>query len=121
MVIDVLTNEGGTLMGFLDKLRELLGGSGKAGTAADGDPYGLWFYFRCNKCGSVVRIRADRRNDLNREDGPGTFLLSKEVMDNKCFQLMRAEIWFDSQYSIVSSDVTVGKLITREEYEAAAS
>jgi len=108
-------------MGFLDKLRELLGGSGKGGAAASGDPYGLWFHFRCNKCGSVVRIRADRRNDLNREDGPGALLLRKEVMDNKCFQLMHAEVWLDSEYNVVSSEVTGGKLISRDEYEAAAS
>ena len=105
-------------MGFLDKLKQLLGGS-SSGTGISGDPYGLWFHFRCDKCGSVVRIRADRRNDLNREEGPGTYLLRKDVMDNKCFQLMSANIWLDDRHNVVSAEVHGGELISQEEYEAA--
>lgn len=103
-------------MGFLDTLRRLFTGT-PSGT--QGDPYGLWFHFRCDQCGGVVRIRVDRRNDLNREEGPGTFLLRKEVMDNSCFQLMHASIWLDSRYEVVSADVSGGELISKEEYEAA--
>ena len=104
-------------MGFLDKLRQVFTGSSR-GTA--GDPYGLWFHFRCSKCNSVVRIRVDRRNDLNREPGgAGAFLLRKDVMDNKCFQLMRVEIWLDSSYNVVSADVSGGEMISQEEYERA--
>ncbi|MCD6520892.1 MAG: hypothetical protein J7M05_13320 [Anaerolineae bacterium] len=111
-------------MGLLKKLLQFFGG-GTAGSArgsstSRSDPYGLWFYFRCNKCGAVVRVRADKRNDLNREEGgPGVFLYRKEVMDDKCFQLMRADIWLDSHYNVVSAEVQGGELITEEEYEAA--
>ena len=104
-------------MGFLDKLKGLLRGG--ASPRAPADPYGLRFYFKCNKCGDVVRIRVDRRNDLNREAGPGTFLLRKEVMDNKCFQLMGVVIWLDSSYNVVTADVSGGELISEEEYHAA--
>jgi len=103
-------------MGFLDKIRGFFAGGP---SASEGDPYGLWFHFRCGKCGDVVRVRADRRNDLNREEGPGTFLLRKDVMDNSCFQLMHAEIWLDSSYNVVTADVTGGELISKHEYEAA--
>jgi len=104
-------------MGFLDKLRRLLG-TASASSATLADPHGLWFHFRCTKCGSLVRIRADRRNDLNRSEGPGTFLLRKEVMDSKCFQLISAEIWLDASYNVVSAEVNGGELISKEEYEA---
>jgi hypothetical protein len=105
-------------VGLLDKLRELLTGSGAPPDEA-GDPYGIVLYFQCQRCQTPVRVRVDRRNDLNRgDDGPGPFVLCKEVMDDRCFSLMHSEIWFDSNYNIVTSDVTGGKLISQEEYEA---
>ncbi len=106
-------------MGFLDAIKRLFSGGSGSAPASAGDPYGIWFHFRCKKCGAVVRVRADRRNDLNREDGPGALVLRKDVMDNKCFQLIRAEIWLDDNYNVVTSEVEGGSLITREEYEAA--
>ena len=106
-------------MGILGKLRELFSGGGAGSGGQAPDPNGLWLHFKCDKCGAVVRIRADKRNDLNREGGPGTFLLRKEVMDSKCFQLIEATVWLDSNYSVVSSDVTGGELISAEEYAAA--
>jgi len=103
-------------MGFWDKIRGLFAG---APSESAGDPYGIWLHFRCGKCGDVVRVRADRRNDLNREEGPGTFLLRKEVMDNSCFQLMKAEVWLDGNYNVVVAEVSGGELISEEEYQAA--
>ena len=109
-------------MGFLDKLRQILGGGASSrSSGGTSDPHGLWFHFRCEKCGELVRVRADRRNDLNREDGgPGTFLLRKEIMGSKkCYQLIHAELWLDSNYRVVSADVQGGALARREDYEAA--
>lgn len=108
-------------MALFSKLKELFGGGKASGSSrAAGDPNGIMLHFRCQRCSTVVRIRVDKRNDLNREDdGPGVFLLRKDVMDNKCFQLMNAEVWLDSNYQVVSSDVTGGELISEEEYIAA--
>ena len=103
-------------MGFLDKLKGLFAGS--PSSSGHSDPNGLLFHFRCQNCKSLVRIRVDKRNDLNREDGPGTFLLRKEIMDDKCFRLMAAEIWLDKSYRVVTADVTGGELVPQEEYEA---
>jgi len=107
-------------MGFMETLRRIFGGGAAGAPAEPGDPHGLWFHFRCGRCGSVVRIRADRRNDLNREEGQGTYILRKDVMDNHCFQLMHAELWLDDSYSVVASEVSGGKLISQEEYEQEA-
>jgi len=108
-------------MGFFDKLRKALTGTGTGTSAAQpqADPNAIWLYFRCKRCGTAFRVRVDRRNDLSREDdGPGVLFLRKQVMDNKCFQLMEAEIWFDANYAQVSSEVTGGTQITEEEYRA---
>ncbi len=100
--------------GILKALKELFqSGSGATGPH---DPNAIHLYFRCDKCGAAVPVRVDKRHDLNREEGPGTFLLRKEVMDDKCFQLMQATIWLDSSYKVVSADVTDGQLISEEEY-----
>jgi hypothetical protein len=109
-------------MGLLDRLKQWLTGSaGSTRSASSGysDPNGVYFHFRCKQCGEIVRIRADKRNDLNREeDGPAPLLLRKEVMGNNCFQLMQAEIWLSSDYGIAAADVTGGELVSAEEYEA---
>ena len=106
-------------MDILERLRGLLGFGRHGASASFSDPYALWLYFRCRKCGEVVRIRVDRRNDLNREDGPGTFLLRKEIMGSQCFQMIHADVWFDSNYSIVSSTVEGGEMISKDAYDAA--
>jgi len=48
-------------------------------------------------------------------------LLRKEIMDSKCFQIMSAEIWLDSNYQVVTADVANGELISEEEYEEAVA
>ncbi|MBN1402232.1 MAG: hypothetical protein JXA74_15430 [Anaerolineae bacterium] len=109
-------------MGFLGKIKQWLTGSpagARPASSGYSDPNGIYFHFRCNQCGEIVRIRVDKRNDLNREDdGPGPLLLRKEVMGNNCFQLMHAEIWLSSDYGIAAADVTGGELVSAEEYEA---
>ncbi|MGI6379484.1 MAG: hypothetical protein ACOX2R_01710 [Anaerolineae bacterium] len=102
-------------MGFLSKLF----GSGRSRESGD-DPHGLHLYFRCQKCGEVIDVRVDKRNDLNREDeGPGPFLLRKEVMGSKrCFALIRAEVWFDANYAVAQADIQGGSLVSKEEYGA---
>lgn len=106
-------------MGFFDSLRKMFGGSAPA--QPQGDPNAIWLYVRCKRCGTPFRVRVDRRNDLSREEGPGTFLLRKQAMDNKCFQLIEAELWFDESYAVVSSEIKGGTLLTEEEYKAAQS
>ncbi len=103
-------------MGFLSKLFGK--GKGKGGEA--GDPHGLHLYFKCDKCGEVIPVRVDKRNDLNREEGgPGPLLLRKEVMGSgRCFELIRAEIWFDANYDVAQANVDGGALVSKEAYDA---
>jgi len=108
-------------MGFWESIKAFFA-MPPASDAASHDPNGVYFHFRCSRCGSVVQVRADRRNDFNRFDagvGPSSLLLRKDVMDNNCYQLMHAEIWVDRSYAPVCSTVSGGKLITADEYDEA--
>lgn len=116
-------------MGLWERFRAIFGGQAagqekpKAPRTPPPDPDALWLHFRCSRCGSMVRVRAHKRNDLNRieeeNDLPGAFVLHKDVMDNKCFQLMHADIYFDASYQVVAAEVQGGELVSQEEYEAA--
>ena len=93
-------------MGFLDKL---FGRSSERGV--------LWLYVRCGNCGANVRVRVNLYNDLSQAD-EGGYILRKEIMDSKCYQLMHAELHFDSRRRVISRDISGGEFITKEEYES---
>jgi hypothetical protein len=93
-------------MGFLQRL---LGGSAENNV--------LWFYVRCHHCGAKVRVRVNLFNDLSITEDGG-YILRKEILDDKCFRLMRAEVRFDSRRRVISREIEGGEFITREEYEA---
>lgn len=101
-------------MGFLKKISELLLGSDRGEIK---DPDGIYLYFRCDQCGSPIRIRVDKRHDLQRDYDSGGLLLSKEIMDGKCFRLIHAQIRFDAAYHITNSTVEGGTLITWDDYQ----
>ncbi len=105
----------------MEILRKIFGG-GKP--RERGDPNAIYFYVRCKKCGEKIRLRVDKRYDLMRDydRGPGDagsgYILQRDVMGNKCFQLMHMEVFLDNGYRVLSQDITGGEFITREEYEA---
>ena len=94
-------------MAFLDKL---------FGRSAPSNV--LWLYVRCNKCGAKVRVRVNLHNDPSVADDGG-YILRKEILDDKCLQLMRAELHFDQKRRETFRHIEGGEFITREEYEAA--
>lgn len=98
-------------MGFLDKLGDLFSGEPKDDA--------IHLYVQCDKCGAKLDIRVDKQYDLSPDfEGEGAYFLRKEMLDDKCFTLMYAEVRFDRQHNIISSDIEGGHLISREEYEA---
>lgn len=101
-------------MGWLSRL---FGGGGKARLEGDGNV--VWIYARCDRCGSVVAVRVNARNDIGLDEDGESRVLHKEIMDAKCFQLMRAEIHFDPRLNIITQELTGGKFISRAEYAAA--
>ena len=79
----------------------------------------MWLYVRCEGCDATIRVRIDLNHDLNtEEDGEGTFLLRKEIMDDQCFRLIDASVWFDADYHVTAAHINGGQLISEAEYLA---
>ncbi len=100
-------------MGILDSLKAFF-----APQSPGGDPNALWLYVRCKRCGAPVAVRIDVRNEPSPDYERGGYILRKEMMDDKCFALMHAEIRMDAQHRILEKTVDHGEFITREEYES---
>jgi hypothetical protein len=98
------------MMGFLRRIF----GSGKEKEYVDKD--GLYFYVQCDNCGSKVRIRADKRHDLNRVDGG--LVWHKTVVDSRCFRQIPVVVRLDSRYRETHHEIEGGQFISKEAYEA---
>jgi len=96
-------------------LRRLFGGGEPSSDGA------IHLYVRCNHCGAPVHVRADPRNDLVTEygddDDAAGYRLFKEIMDSRCFRLMRAEIAYDRNRRELSRQIEGGTFISKEEYD----
>jgi len=90
----------------------------KAFFAAPSDPNALWLYVKCKHCGTPLAVRVDLRNELSADYDAGGYVLHKEMMDNKCFTLMRAEVHFDAQHQITEQKIDWGEFMTQENYQA---
>jgi len=99
-------------MGLLNRLKSILSSS------TTGDPKALMLYVKCKRCGTPLAVRVNLANDLSADYESGGYVLNKEMMDGKCFTLMRAEVRFEAGRKIVAQKVDKGEFITREEYEA---
>src|SRR5512145_477462 len=100
-------------MSFLKKIAERILGSS---TGELKDPDGIYLYIQCAHCGSPIRVRADKKYDLQQDYESGALTLHKEIMDGKCFRLIYATLQFDAAYHIVNQAIEGGKLISWEEY-----
>ncbi len=80
-----------------------------------GDKDGLYFYAQCDRCSTIVRVRADKQHDLNREDSG--FVWHKTIVDSKCFKPMRTVVHLDQNYRITHHDIEGGRYVTQADYE----
>jgi hypothetical protein len=99
----------------MEFLRRLFGGSQPRGDGA------IHLYVRCDRCGAPVHVRVDPRNDLAIEYGdgeePSGYRLIKEMMDSRCFRLMRTEIDYDSARRETGRQIEGGTFISKDEYD----
>jgi hypothetical protein len=104
--------------GRMNWLRKIFGSSAPTDGA-------IHLYVRCKRCGAPIHVRVDPRNELTIEYGddeqPSGYQLIKEIMDARCFRLMRAELTFDARKRELSREIEGGTFITHEEYEQAVA
>jgi hypothetical protein len=104
----------------MNLLRRLFGGGDAP--AADN---AIHLYVRCNRGGAPVHVRIDPRNDLvieyGDDDDATGYRLIKEIMDSRCFRLMRAEIEYDRGRRELNRQIEGGVFIGRDEYEQLAA
>jgi len=104
-------------MGFLSRL---FGRSGTNDADSPGDG-ALWLYVRCARCGEAIRVRLMPRTDAQPEyDESGRVthsFLRKEILGNRCPNLMSVELRLDSRGRIGEQTAERCAIISREEYE----
>lgn len=100
----------------MNLLRKIFGGDDRP--PSDG---AIHLYVRCNKCNALVHVRIDPRNDLAVEYGDNDdavgYRLTKEIMDSRCFRLIRAEIEYDRGKREVNRQIDGGTFISKDEYD----
>ena len=96
--------------------KRLFGGGERAA-----DDKALHLYIKCQRCGAPVHVRVDLERDLAADYGDTAaegYEYNKEVMDDRCFRLMRAQLQFDARRRETSRQVEGGAFISQEEYQA---
>ncbi len=101
-------------MGFLKKIIEAVFSSGSGEVR---DPDGIYLYIKCDRCGAPVRVRADKRHDLQRDYDTGALILCKKVMDGTCFNMIQTATRFDAGYKIIDQQIDGGQFISWDEYK----
>ena len=81
------------------------------------DKQGIYFYVECGNCGARVKVRADKQHDLQ-NTGSG-YEWHKTIVDNRCFRRISTVVQLDTNYNMVSHEISGGRYMTEEEYLAA--
>lgn len=96
-------------MGFL---KNLFGGKDKKYV----DEKGIYFYVQCDNCNSIIRVRADKQNDLN-NTGNG-YQWHKTIVDSTCFRRMTTIVTFDGKFNITDRELSGGTYVSEADYKA---
>ena len=82
-----------------------------------------WIYAQCDRCGEKLKTRVDLHNDLSINFGEGDeedlYYTRKDIVGSgMCFAHIEATLTFDLNRRLIQKQMTGGKFITREEFEA---
>jgi len=96
---------------FWDKLKNFI--KMPAGDYASGF---VIFKVRCGKCGEEITVRARKYSDISRVyegEGPAgaEYFLRKEILGEKCNNLIYVSIYFGPDFNIISRDISGGEFI----------
>ncbi len=84
----------------------------------EGDTRGIYLHVACDNCQTVLRIRADKQYDINREENG--FSWRKTIVCDKCFRQMKTEVLFDSRYNITHHEIDKGRYVDASQFESAS-
>lgn len=96
----------------------------KSGETSTSDQHAVYYYVRCGKCGEGVRVRIDRRWDLEQQfegegDAVSGYVATKDVMGKNCFRMMQLTVQFDRGYRETDRQIQGGTFITKQEFDQA--
>ncbi len=102
-------------MGLLNSLKALFADGGERKP----EDAGAWFYVRCRRCGEIIRVRVDMRNDPS-EDDSGQFVVHKMLVggSRRCFDRLEMTLTFDANRRLRSQAVTGGDFVSADDYAA---
>ena len=85
-------------------------GLGKAPSSDEG----LYRRIQCRRCGTIVTVRIDPRNDLSLNDEGTGYLVRKVVVDDRCYSRIEVRLTFDINRHQTSADIEGGSLAQEE-------
>ena len=107
-------------MSFLKKLASLFTGGGSGGSGGSGRS--LPIYVFSNRCREPIAADIDLVNSLSRDEENDTEYYTRKVLQgsgkNRCFTQVEVELWFDRNKNITRHEVSGGRWLTAEEYDA---
>ena len=94
--------------GFLENLKKMFT------MPADSGLKFINFNIICGRCKEEIAVKASKTSDISRlyeGEGPdgAEYLLRKEILGNKCNNLVYITIYFDSGYNVISKEISGGK------------
>lgn len=99
-------------MGFLQSLKSFF-----APPAQSGSGNFITLNIMCSRCKENIKVNLRRTSDISRvyeeEDNPpaASFFVRKEILGNKCNNLIYFKGYFDENLNLISSDITGGKIV----------
>ena len=105
-------------MGFVKQLTDLFSGKGEGNIHRE--------YVRCARCKEKLAVRVNLANELTPQygEGEGAYYVHKGVSgsgENRCFQTIELELYFDYEKHLASRYITGGEFITADEFYADAA
>jgi hypothetical protein len=99
-------------MGFFKKISKIFSPSGPQKVT----DYATYITVKCNRCGELIQVRINLRNDLSLEDGssssnPSYFCRKVIIGEQRCFQTIEVELSFDSKRNIINRQISGGTFI----------
>ncbi|ABX07305.1 MAG TPA: hypothetical protein DEF47_18925 [Herpetosiphon sp.] len=91
-------------------LRKLFGSSSQPASDA-----GIYLQVRCKRCGSLIRVRIDSRNDLSQRDEDDNLFVRKTLVDDRCYSRIELEAVFSPKRQLLNCEINGGTLVAGEE------